>query len=240
MRTGASGRVWLAVDDGSVIKLGQQTRFALIRAEFRSDGDATLLDAAFDVLKGAFRFTSGFFTAKRAARHRIDIGLGAITVGIRGTDIWGRAGDDEDFVALLEGRIEVGAEGDPREFMDQPLTLYAKKRGQPASGLQSVELATVQNLAPETELDAENAIASSEGRFDLVLMSLQRTDLVESNLQRFREAGYPATAVPAVVDDAEFTRLLLRGLTDRAAAGRLAVSLQQQFGLAGVWIVEAR
>ena len=236
IRTGASGRVWLAIDDGSVVKIGSNARFAIDRARFEGAGDSSVFDAAFDVLVGAFRFTSSFFTAKRAAAHRVDIRVGAITAGIRGTDIWGRAAADEDFVALLEGSIEVGAAGETPVLMQQPLSLYAKKRGQPASGVGSVDAATVQQLAPETELDADAGIANTVGGFALVLMSLRSAELAQANLQRFRDAGYPVDARAVELDGGAFTRLRLDGLADRRAAENLRARLAREFSIADIWI----
>ncbi|MEM7564717.1 MAG: hypothetical protein AAF353_16955, partial [Pseudomonadota bacterium] len=60
VQTGERGRIWLQVEEGSVIKLGEQTRFVVKRAEFQEESQQTVLDAGFDILKGAFRFTSQF------------------------------------------------------------------------------------------------------------------------------------------------------------------------------------
>ena len=51
VQTGAAGRVWLEVEDGSVIKLGRDTRFSVDRADFREVDNVTVLEAAFDVMK---------------------------------------------------------------------------------------------------------------------------------------------------------------------------------------------
>lgn len=238
IRTGDRGRVWLAFDDGSVVKLGSNARFKIERAEFTGSADSSLMQAAFAVLRGAFRFTSGFFKARRPAAHRVDMRVGAITVGIRGTDIWGRSGEDEDFVALLEGRIEVGADGTAPQPMQQALTLFAKPRGEPVAPIRAVDMATIESLAPETELDAAAGIAGIAGNFALVLMSLQNEDWVQSSLARFAQAGYPVETRAAVIDGRTHTRLLLRGLADRTAAENLRRQMAAEFGLEDIWITQ--
>ena len=232
LRTGASGRLWLEVEDGSVIKLGQQSRFTVKQSEFRGTADDTILEAAFDVLKGAFRFTSNFFAARRDARHQVEFQIGAVTAGVRGTDIWGRSGDGEDFVALLEGSIEVNSAGDAAQMMDKPLTLYLKQEGQASTGVQPVDISVIQSLAPDTELDSAAGIATINGPRGLVLMSLKTEAYVAKNLGRFRDAGYAVVAVPA----GDFTRIMLTGLVDREAAANLRNIIQQQFAINDAWI----
>lgn len=240
VRTGATGRVWLALEDGSVVKLGQGARFVIERTELIESGDADILDAAFNVLQGAFRFTSRFFAPRREAGHRLSFRVGAITAGIRGTDIWGRAAADRDFVALLEGIIEVASDGDATRRLTEPLTLYARDKGQPAGDVQVVDLATVQSLAPETELDAGTGIANTSGPFGLVLMSLRSEAAVEPSIRRFRQAGFPVVAQAVDVDGTAHTRILLTGLVDRQAADNLRRLLARQLSIGDAWILRAR
>ena len=91
VRTGPSGRAWLSMADGSVIKLGQSAQFKVVEAGYRQQDDNTVLDAALNVIKGAFRFTTAFFKPRRKTPHEVNIKIGTITAGLRGTDIWGRA-----------------------------------------------------------------------------------------------------------------------------------------------------
>lgn len=236
VRTGKTGRVWLSVEDGSVIKLGQRARFAVKRAAFNESGNETVLDAAFDLLQGAFRFTSGFFAAARRTRHQVDFRVGAVTAGVRGTDIWGLSGDERDFVALLEGRIEVSSDGDAPQIMDQALTLYQKNQGQPADAVQPVELAVVQSLAPQTELDAGVGIASAGGAYQVVLQSLRTDQFVETSLERFRSAGFAVSTRSAEVGGVSYTRIVLRGLVDRTAAAGLRDLVAREFEIVDAWL----
>lgn len=234
--TGNTGRVWLEAEDGSVIKLGQGARFVVDRARLDNATGETVFDAAFKVLRGAFRFTGSFFPRRRELPHRVDFQVGAVTAGIRGTDIWGHSGEQEDFVALLEGRIEVGSKSDAPRFMDQPLTLYRKPAGMPADGVVPVAPELVAELAPQTELSVDAGIVADGGLYDLVLASVPSVTFDAAAIDRFRRAGYPAKAVAAEVDGVRHTRIVLRDLVDLNAARNLRRTLAAKFGIDDAWI----
>ena len=234
--TGRTGRVWLAADDGSVIKLGQGARFTIVRAGLaRVDGDS-IFDAAFDVLKGAFRFTSSFFRARQALPHRVEFKVGAVTAGVRGTDIWGRSGNEEDFVALIAGSIEVSSGGDAPQLMDQPLTLYRKATGRPADGIRPVVTEVIGEYALETELSERSGIARIDGTYEVVLTSVRSANYDPGMLEPFRRAGYPARGRAAEVGGVDYTRIVVGGLVNLQAAKNLRRIIVSEFGIDDAWI----
>src|SRR5688572_29790003 len=117
LRTGANARVQLKLAEGSAVKLGENAQFVIERAENRGT-----FRAALSVISGAFRFTSGAYGTGRA--REVGIKVKNVTVGIRGTDLWGKSTAERDWVVLLEGRISVGSEGHPTVTLDQPLDWY--------------------------------------------------------------------------------------------------------------------
>ncbi|MCP4764741.1 MAG: FecR domain-containing protein [Gammaproteobacteria bacterium] len=236
VQTGSSGRVWLKVEDGSVVKLGQNARFSIEGAAFREADSGTVLEGVFNVLKGAFRFTSGFFTTQLTSTRQLDFQVGAITVGIRGTDIWGRATDDEDFVALLEGRIEVASTGRETAVMDQALTLYRKASGEPADPVTVVEAAVVEGLATETELDASLGISGASGVYSLVLHSYTDPGHADVALKRYRDAGYAVQARPVEVGGISYTRIQLEGLIHPESANNLRRTMIAEGLIDDAWI----
>ena len=236
VQTGLTGRAWLSAEDGSAIKLGQATRFTIERSGFRDDAGTSIWDAGFNVLKGAFRFTSGFFVGPRKAGHEVDFQVGAVTIGVRGTDIWGRSGDDEDFVALLEGRIEASSAGDEAVLMETPLTLYRKAEGQPADPVAPVAAEVVADLAPETELDRNAGLVSRNGHVTLVVQSFQFEDLANAAVARFHDAGYPVVTSLIDVNGQSFIRIQMDGLASRRSALSLANELSENLGVEGAWI----
>jgi hypothetical protein len=52
------------------------------------------------VIAGAFRFT----TSSQARKRDIAIKVKNVSIGIRGTDLWGKSTDERDLVCLIEGK----------------------------------------------------------------------------------------------------------------------------------------
>lgn len=236
IKTGQSGRVWLSMWDGSVVKLGQGAEFKITSVEYEKENYNEVLKATLNVIKGAFRFTTSFFKPKRKSAHQVNIKIGAITAGLRGTDIWGRSTEVEDFVTLLEGSIMVEAEGTASAVLSEPLTLYLKKRGQAPEPLSLVEATSLQKLGQETELSAGEGIASIAGEYELVLMSGQNPDGIQRALRRFQQQGYAVQTMPVEINGEQYTRLVLQGFVSPQAASALSYRLKQDFNLQDVWM----
>lgn len=234
--TGNSGRAWISMQDGSVVKLGQNTKFEITAADFHQVQDASLLDATFNVIKGAFRFTSGFFNTNFTSSHKVKITIGATTIGIRGTDIWGRSTETEDFITLLEGSISVDTDVDAIAILSEPLTAYRKLKDQPADPVYRLEVSQVQKLGAETELSFERGIANIEGKFDLILMSLKNSNNAQKEIERFKLAGYAVKAESQLINETVFTRVVLAGFKDNQSANNMSQQLLEEFKLQNIWI----
>ena len=235
IKTGENGRAWLSMTDGSVIKLGQNTQFQINKASYVENDQGTVLDVALKVLKGAFRFTTGFFNPERRTPHQVNVQIGAITAGIRGTDIWGRSTESEDFVTLLDGAINVVADDEVPTRIDQPLALYSKKAGMPAE-MSTISAPLSGILAMETELSKAEGIASIEGQYDLMLMSLMDGAIALDNMNRFKQAGYGVKKQFITVGEQRFTRLFLPGFSTMEAAQNQSIMLVDRFGIDSFWI----
>ena len=83
LRTGANARVQLRLSEGSAVKLGENAQFVIERAE-----DRGIFRAALSVIAGAFRFTTA---AGKGRTRDVSIKVKNVTVGIRGTDLWGKS-----------------------------------------------------------------------------------------------------------------------------------------------------
>jgi len=121
LRTGNNARLQLRMGEGSSVKLGENARFSIDKTE-----DRGIFRAALSVITGAFRFTTD--AARKAQRRDVSIKVKNLSVGIRGTDVWGKSTDERDFVVLIEGKISVSSEGNPTVALDKPLDLYQKPR----------------------------------------------------------------------------------------------------------------
>ena len=187
LRTGANARVQLKLAEGSAVKLGENAQFVIERAE-----DRGTFRAALSVISGAFRFTSGAYGTSRA--REVGIKVKNVTVGIRGTDLWGKSTAERDWVVLLEGRISVGSEGHPTVALDQPLAWYQKPRDA-APEISRADPNTVAEWARETDLSTDGAAARAGGRWRTVAAAKPKRDEAMALSRLLRRAGFPAEVV---------------------------------------------
>jgi hypothetical protein len=236
VNTGRHGRAWLSMSDGSMVKLGKETRFEITAAGYPQEGDNSVLTATLDVVRGAFRFTTSFLLPERESGHEINISIGAITANISGTDIWARSTIAEDSVILLEGSISVEAEGEPVAYLFDPLSFYLKERGQAPEPVKIIDIETVDELAVETELSFDLGIATTEGKYQLVFMSALDAANLNELRQIIRQQGYAARPVTAEVDGVIYTRLVLPGFESLETAVSAAELLKAELLLPSIWI----
>src|SRR5918992_534153 len=183
--SGKDARVLVKLSEGSVVKLGENGSLRL--AEVNASRE--LFKAALQVLEGAFRFTTDI--AAKARKREVNVRVEQVTIGIRGTDFWGRSRGDRQIVCLLEGAIEVGAEGEAPVTMDQPRQFYRREQGR-TEPVGMVEPQQLEQWSQETEIGAGKGALRRGGRFSLQLASAEREAAVRKTLEQLREAGYPA------------------------------------------------
>jgi hypothetical protein len=224
IHTGPSSRLLVRLSERSLVKLGEngQLRFSELsptREIFR---------AALGVLQGAFRFTTD--VAAKARRREVNISVATVTAGIRGTDLWGRSRDNTEIVCLIEGAIEVGAQGEQPVRMDQPRQFYRRVAGQ-TQPVGLVEPAQLQQWAEETEIQAGRGAARRGGRFQVHLARLERQDAALALYDQLRAAGYAAEIRPLRQGEQLAYIVRIRNLPSRAEAQALANRLRGQHGV---------
>ena len=221
VHAGGGSRVVIRLAEGSVVKLGENGR---LRFTELSPGKE-LFKAALSVLEGAFRFTTDLVAKDR--RREVSFRVATVTVGIRGTDLWGRSRPGNEIVCLIEGGVEVAADGEPPLTMDKPLQFYRRVQGatQPVGVVQAQQLAQWQR---ETDIEAGKGGARVGGRFGVRLATLddQRTAL--EYYDRLRNAGYPAEIQPTREG---LYHVGVRQLASREDAEALAESLRGKHGI---------
>lgn len=219
LRTGASARARVRLADGSTVKLGEKAVFAFERG--RSDG---LLRNTLRVLAGAFRYTS--FGGARGTSPAIRVRN--VTIGIRGTDLWGKSTDERDLVCLIDGAIGVSSPGNPEVRLDKPLDFYQLPRGgEPA--VDKVSEAQLAEWALETEMQADGAVGKAGGAWRVVAArTAQRNDALALG-RRLRAAGFPARLVE---EGPGSFATVVAGLESEAAAKALAANLRASGGVA--------
>jgi hypothetical protein len=181
LRTGANARLLLRLGEGSAVKLGENAQFVIERA-----ADRGAFRAALSVIAGAFRFTS------TAARNRdIAIRVSNVTLGIRGTDVWGKSTAERDLVCLIEGLVTVGAEGHPAVSLDKPLDFYQLPRGGEPQ-VSRVDARQLEEWAKETAIARDGAAARPGGKWRVVAAVFEGRDQALQFNRELRARGYPS------------------------------------------------
>jgi hypothetical protein len=241
--TGVGGRLQIGLHEASTVKLGESADFAMPELHQIDDGrDQGLFKGALKVLKGAFRFTTGAIGALR--RRELDVSIGpTVTVGIRGTDIWGKSDAQRDLVCLIEGKIEVSSPGQPAQRMEQPLSYYSVPRegghDQPPPPVAPAPESELALWVPQTELRDEVPALYADGRYRVSLVSYAEQARARDKLHQLSEQGY-ATSLQAYLHEGQTRyRLVVGGLRTQAEAKRFADAMKVRLKLPFPWVMVA-
>jgi len=225
LRTGPGARAYLMLAEGSRVKLGEGAQFTFHSKSLRTEKS---FRGAFDIVAGAFRFTTA--KLKKALPRDVAIRVGTATIGIRGTDIWGKTDKDGDLVALLEGRIEISRAGQTTE-LTQPMTYFDAPTGM-AAEVKPLDMATFVKLARQTEIMAGDSAARARGKWHVLAATAESEEAALDLYDRIREAGFDARILPRVGEGRGWNyELRLGGYSSAEEAGVAAARLQAATGL---------
>ena len=225
VRTGAGSRLYIKLAEGSLVKLGENASLKILDIAPDRGG---FFKAALNVLEGAFRFTTDVLAKER--RRDVSIRVATVTAGIRGTDLWGKSTAERQIVCLIEGKIEVGAEGEAPVTMDQARQFYQRDKGQtqPVGLVEAVQLA---QWARETEIAEGKGAARSGGKWRVTLASVETQGEALAVYDTLRAAGFAAEIQPSKAGEERVYLVRISRLASKADAEALAAQLR---GTAGV------
>jgi len=223
VRTGTGAKAYLLLAEGSRVKLGEAARFGL---HSRSMEPQSYFRGALDVITGAFRFTTA--RVKKTVPRDLAIRVGTATIGIRGTDLWGRTDKDGDLVALLEGRIEITRAGQATE-MTQAMTYYDAPTGK-AAEVKALDPETFARLARQTDILPGDGASSRRGGWSLLLGSATHQAAALETYDSARDAGFAARIRLRELDGTTHYDVVAGGYASaaeaEAAAGRLRAATE--------------
>lgn len=225
--TGTGARAIVQLADGSALKFGENASVGVNAMATRAGGVFT---AALDVAKGAFRLTTDIFRRFQSQRA-INVRTGTVTIGIRGTDVWGRANDEKDLVCLIEGRISVThPQAEAPAELSEPLQFYVADKGKAPGPVASVEQAQLAVWALETELQHGVPTQRQGGRWALDF-GQQDKDAALALHDRLAAAGYASRLRPQREGDGYRYGVRVGHLASETDARLLAARLSQLLSL---------
>lgn len=225
VRTGKDARLLLKMSEGSLVKLGENARFRIEEAKPKGG----LFRATLSVLEGAFRFTTQAVAKNQKRDVRISIGQNA-TIGIRGTDVWGRGSNQKDIVCLIEGKVDVTGNDGKTLRMDQSRQFFQSARNAPPLPLDFVSPEQLGKWGQETEIETGKG-ARQKGQWLVMIGGFaDRTAMLAAN-KTLRSAGFPS-------ESGVLNTLRIVSLGGEAEAAALAKQLMAEFGFKDVKILK--
>ncbi len=223
--TGAGSRLYIKLAEGSLVKLGENASLRILELAPERGG---FFKAALNVLEGAFRFTTDILAKER--RREVSIRVATVTAGIRGTDLWGKSSGERQVVCLIEGKIEVGAEGETPVTMDRERQFYQRDKGQtqPVGLVEPTQLA---KWAQETEIaDGQGAVRRG-GKWRVTLARAATQGEALAVYGQLRTAGYAAEIHPHKAGSKRVYVVRISHLPSKADAEALAAQLRGMHGV---------
>jgi hypothetical protein len=193
LRTGPGARAYLMLAEGSRVKLGEAAQFTFHSQSIRPEKS---FRGALDIVAGAFRFTTG--KLKKTLPREVAIRVGTATIGIRGTDIWGKTDKDGDLVALIQGRIEITRAGQTSELA-QAMTYYDAPVGK-AAVVKPLDMETFVKLARQTEIMAGDGAARAGGKAHILVAAATSEEAALELYERIRAAGFAVRILPRATE----------------------------------------
>ncbi len=235
VRTGKNSRALIHMQEGSIIKLGENASldFNTLSPPVQQEG---IFAALLRVTRGAFRFTTS--EIGKARKRNVDVRIGAVTIGIRGTDIWGRTSSNGDLFALLEGKVSVKRDGENHFIMQNKLSYIVAARGQPTTAVMPIDLAELSDWAKETEPQRGRGIVTTDGKWAVNVMSLQNNKAADQLLQKLNGGGYAATVQQIQVTGKTWLRVRIQGFATRQDATSFASHINYMYGIEQPWVTE--
>jgi len=233
--TGKNARMLIQMNEGSLIKLGEKAELNF-DALFPAEEAEGFFEATLRLVKGAFRFTTT--ELGKTGRRNVNVRIGSITAGIRGTDIWGSSKLDTDLLCLIEGNITAQRAGEPEFEMNEPLSFYVVPKNKPALPVSPVDSTQLTEWANETELANGMGVLSVNGKWSVNLMSLASEVIAKSIKNSLTTAGFAVEIEKALVNGKNWYRLRISNFKSREDASAFAKKIEGRNGITQPWIIQ--
>lgn len=251
--TGEGGRAQLKLAEGSTLKLGQNTRVSLDNlAESGKD-----FHIAVAVNQGAFRLTSSTITRKTVTKKKlkkgtrkitkrevleatprsVNVHLGSINASAAGGDVWGKASDARDVVALLRGNVLVTHDDASQTMLTRGKTFVDALSGGTLNQPRNVPSGDMAAWVRETDLTTGHGVVNWKGRWKVSVGTFRDGAEAAELMRKIADEGYAVELAPASISGRAQTRLQVSHLKTSADARVIAQRIRKEFDLDSVTVI---
>ena len=174
------------------------------------------LRGALNVLKGAFRFTTSLVS--KGFRRELEVSVGVVTAGIRGTDFWGKSSPERDFVVLIEGEIGVRRGSEVESILSEPLSAFIAPHNAAVDPQATISPEQLAVAAQETEPQTGEGVLVGSGEWQVNLPSYRTVTLARAAQVEWENKGYGTEIQAVVVNGETWQRLHIPGFATETDA----------------------
>ena len=238
--TGKDGRLQIVMADGSVIRLGENSRFEFPRLQLLQRGNDSILKGALKISRGTFRYTAQASPFVR--KRELDIFLGpSLSIGIGNPDLWGQLDDSQDVVCLLKGRINLRnlqLATAPVLPMERPGSTYFAAREKTPLPVSQASAEQQKTWLARTELDGNRPSLQSNGAYSVLVAVYLDEAHARDILSDINQKGYPAILRTEQRDGTPVFNVVIEGLGNAQLAAAYAEALKKPLYLKNPRVLE--
>jgi hypothetical protein len=232
IETGAQGRVWMALADGSVLRLGEHSRLSIEKLDLHKTGDRAL-DGIIRIPHGTFRSMA---PEKLNGRSRsLVIRLADMAIVDGRADVWGRTLEQETIVCLVKNQIRVRPAAGESFEMDQPFTCTRASSGGAVTPTAPIPPETLRRWTALTGMVPGAGTVHANGGWRVHLASFLDVEAARTILGKLEQAGYAANLSTKKLKGKTYSRISISDLDSHADAVRLGERLTGQFWIRSPW-----
>lgn len=254
--TGAGGRVQLKLEEGSTLKLGENAHMLLDNLA-PSRGFNQDFRIAVAVNQGAFRLTSSTITKKTVIKKKLKKGtkkitkrevleasprivsvqLGSINASAVGGDIWGKANEKRDLVALFRGSVVVAHDDASQTTLTRNKTFVDALDGGSLNQTRNASASDIASWKRETDLTAGHGVASKKGLWKVSVGTFREGAEAEALRSKIADEGYAVELAPANISGRTQTRVQVPHFKTSVDAQAIAQRIRKEFDLDTVTVI---
>jgi hypothetical protein len=254
--TGDGGRAEMKLEEGGTLKLGEDAHLSLdnLAPTIGLDGRYRV---ALAVDQGAFRYTSSTVVQKTVTRKKlkkgskkivkrktveahpriVNVHLRSVNASAGGGDIWGKASDERDVVALFRGRVDVAHDDASQVSLTKAGTSVDALSGSTLSAPRTVPASDKNSWLRETGPITGRGVATRKGVWKVSIGTFRQGAEAEELMHKVTDEGYAAEMVPATVGGRAQTRLQITHFKTSGDAQVIAQRIRKEFDLDTVTVM---